>query len=83
VGKLLSGSAPRPVLDAAGEKIHGYVLLASIVNGAGRLVANRALLFTDPRLVESAIESADNMVVEPAKMRGNPVAEAIWQQMPF
>ena len=83
VGKLLSGAVLRPVLDAAGEKIHGYVLLASIVNGAGRLVANRALLFTDARLAESAIKSADNMVVEAAKMRGNPVPEAIWQQIPF
>jgi hypothetical protein len=83
VGQRISGSAPKRPRDESGKPIHGYVLLGSIVNAHGQLVANRALLYTDPRLAEAAMKSADETRVEPARMQERPVAEAIWQQFEF
>jgi hypothetical protein len=83
IGQRLSGGGPKSPRDESGKPIHGYVLLGSIVNAQGQLVANRPLLYTDSRLAEAAKKSADETRVEPARMQGNPVAEAIWQQFEF
>ena len=83
VGQRVSGSAPTRPRDASGKPIRGYVLVGSIVNAQGQLVANRALLYTDPRLAEAARKSAEETRVEPARMGERPVAEALWQQFEF
>jgi hypothetical protein len=83
VGQRISGTGPKRPRDESGKPIHGYVLLGSIVNAQGQLVANRPLLYTDPRLAEAAKKSADETRVQPARMQENPVAEAIWQQFEF
>jgi hypothetical protein len=83
VGQRISGGGLKRPRDESGKPIHGYVLLGSIVNAQGQLVANRALLYTDPRLAEAAKNSVDDTRVEPARMQENPVAEAIWQQFEF
>jgi hypothetical protein len=83
VGKLLSGSAPKGPLDEAGQPVHGYVLLASIINADGQLVANLPLLYTDSRLAAAVLASANAVRVEPARRDSRPVAEAIWQQFDF
>lgn len=83
VGQRISGGGPKRPRDESGNPVHGYVLLGSIVDAQGQLVANRALLYTDPRLAEAAKKSADETRVEPARMQANPVAEAIWQQFEF
>jgi hypothetical protein len=82
-GQRLSGAGPRRPRDESGNPIHGYVLLGSIVNEQGQLVANRPLLYTDARLAEAAKKAADETRVEPARMQATPVAEAIWQQFEF
>jgi hypothetical protein len=83
IGQRLSGGGPKRPRDEAGNPIHGYVLLGSIVNAQGQLVANRPLLYTDARLAEAAKKAAEETRVEPARMQETPVAEAIWQQFEF
>ncbi|HEV7609162.1 MAG TPA: hypothetical protein VGO61_17600 [Steroidobacteraceae bacterium] len=83
VGKLLAGRAPEAPVDEAGKPVHGYVLVAHVIDAAGVVAENRPMLYTDERLLAAVLAATKTWRLEPAKLDGAPVAEVAWQQFDF
>jgi len=81
-GKLLEGKYPETP-KADGKPVMGYVLMGSVFGDDGRAHSNRILISTDDRLSAAALQAADTWRIEPATRDGKPVAEMVWQEMPF
>jgi hypothetical protein len=57
--------------------------MGTVFGADGRAQSNRILISTDDRLSAAALLAADGWRVEPATRDGKPVAEMIWQELPF
>ena len=81
--KPVAGSMPSAPTDDAGSPVHGYVLIAYVVNVAGRAESPTVVEASDDALAKAALGATGTWHFSPGKVNGEVACTAALQEFKF